>query len=78
MSLKFDEISGGLSAFDFCARTLPGALPRAGIEWAFGPWQVKRISRLNTLVARNIGVDGAGPGVDASREGLGLGEALFA
>src|SRR5258708_36539941 len=30
------------------------------------------------LVAGNAGVDGAGPGVDAAGEGLGVGEALVA
>jgi hypothetical protein len=31
-----------------------------------------------SLVAGNAGVDGAGPGVDAAGEGLGVGEALVA
>jgi len=33
---------------------------------------------LVVLVAWNFGVDGAGPGVDASGERLGVGEALIA
>jgi hypothetical protein len=30
------------------------------------------------LIAGDVGVDGAGPGIDASGEGLGVGEALVA
>ena len=30
------------------------------------------------LVAGNCGIDGAGPGIDAASEGLGVAEALFA
>jgi hypothetical protein len=34
--------------------------------------------RITRLIARDFGVDGARPGVNAAGEGLGMGEALVA
>jgi hypothetical protein len=53
-----------LERFDVCEKIMGEIAVASGGQWR--------------LVTGDAGVDGAGPGVDAAGEGLGVGEALVA